>query len=115
MPSYSTDPILNQTREQTGPMLEVCRELGREALQGETEAERKREFLESQTIVPEPPGDNFKGEPRELVVNLNTKKDQIELKTGRELDPDWRDDFFGFELMGKAGRKIYGTTNNIYY
>ncbi len=96
-------------------MLEVCREVGREALSRKNEAERKREFLKSQTIVPELPGDSFKGERRELVVNLNTKRDQIELKTGRELDSNLRGDFFGFELMGKAGRKIYATTNNVYY
>ena len=96
-------------------MLEICQKFGQEALQEKSPSQRKEIFLSSQTIVPQLPWSNFKGEPCEVIINLNTDTNEIELIAGEELDPEKRQEKFGFELRGSNSRKIYFTSNNAHY
>lgn len=95
-------------------MLETAYKLGNIILPAEG-AERTKKFLETQTIVPNTNTESNGGNLYEIIINLNTQEDQIEVKLGKELGKDLRSDLMGFKLMGKAGRKIYFTTNNLNY
>ena len=98
-------------------MIQAFKELGEKELKGLSESEKKRKFLITQTIKPkEPdPDDKDKEKYQEIVINLDTEKEKIEVKLGKELDKNNRDDFFGFKLLGRRSKKIYFTANNLYY
>lgn len=96
-------------------MIEICHAMGREELARLKGAERTKAFLDSQTILPERSSQLDEDQHRELVLNVDRDNGMLEIKLGNELAPEYRDEFFGFELMGSAGRKVYATTNNWFY
>lgn len=98
-------------------MIHTFQELGKKELEGLTESEKKRKFLLTQTIKPnEPqPDDEDRDKYQEVVINLNTEKEEIEIKLGKEIAEENREEFFGFELLGRRSKKIYFTANNLYY
>jgi len=89
------------------------RKLGAEKLNGLSPADRKLEFLKFQTIVPKTiPEKTF----YEIILNLNTSTNEIEIKLGKELSEENRFDFMGFEIPVKGNpKKIYFTTNQLRY
>lgn len=97
-------------------MIEIASHIGRNKLiRYEQPEERKKAFLDSQTIIPRSPTSPDEQPYNELVINLDTRNDSIELDLGKELVPDYRERFFAFELLGKRSKKIYFSTNNLYY
>lgn len=98
-------------------MIKSFKELGDQELKGLSTSEEKEKFLKTQTIVPnEPSEENEDAEKyQEIVIDLNIQDKKINIKQGKELFIENREDFFGFELLGKRGKKIYFTANNLYY
>ncbi|WP_408956092.1 type I-B CRISPR-associated protein Cas8b/Csh1 [Natroniella sp. ANB-PHB2] len=98
-------------------MIHAFKKLGEKELKGLSESEKKRKFLEDQTIEPnEPSADNDDSNKYwEVVINFNTEKEEIKVKKGKQLYRENREEFFGFELLGRRSKKIYFTANNLYY
>lgn len=98
-------------------MINSFKKLGERELKGLTAAEKKKKFLETQTIEPNEPRETNEDADkyREVIINLNTEINKIEIKSGEELTSENRADFFGFELLGRRSKKIYFTCNNLYY
>jgi len=97
-------------------MIEIASHLGKKKLSKYNLSEdRKKAFLDSQTIIPRSPTSPDKQPYNEFVINLDIKNNSIKLDLGKELTPDNREQFFAFELLGKRSKKIYFSTNNLYY
>ena len=97
-------------------MIESCYTIGKAKLQDLPPEESRKVFLDSQTIMPKHPfGLDESQNAYEIVVNLRPDKDQIKLELGKELIPMNRAHFFAFELLGQRSKKIYFSTNNLYY
>ncbi len=98
-------------------LINAFKELGARELEGLSPSERKRKFLLTQTIVPKEPSSNNNDSEkyREIIINLDTEKEEIEIKLGKELWKKNREEFFGFKLLGRRSKKTYFTTNNLYY
>lgn len=98
-------------------MIKSFKELGEIELRGLSDSEKKKKFLETQTIVPNQPSadDEDADKYREIIINLDTKNEKIEIKQGKELSEGNREVFFGFKLLGRRSKKIYFMTNNLYY
>lgn len=97
-------------------LINSFKNLGEKTLEGLSPSERKRKFLLTQTIVPNEPKDNDKNSNKykEIIINLDTEKEEIEIKLGKELWEENREEFFGFKLTGNS-KKTYFTTNNLHY
>lgn len=97
-------------------MIDSCYTIGKQKLQDLSAEESRKTFLASQTIMPERPfGLDESERAYEIVVNLQPGEDRIQLELGKELIPENRKGFFAFELLGQRSKKIYFSTNNIYY
>ena len=98
-------------------MIKSFQEIGKLQLEGLSDSEKRKKFLETQTILPnEPKSDNDDADKyREIIINLDLDNDEIEIKSGDELYPENREQFFGFELLGNNSKKIYFTGNNLHY
>ncbi|WP_027340297.1 TM1802 family CRISPR-associated protein [Halonatronum saccharophilum] len=98
-------------------MINSFKELGEKALEGLSPSERKKKFLLTQTIVPNEPKSNDKNSNKykEIIINLDTEKEEIEIKLGKELWEENREDFFGFELQSGNSSKTFFTSNRWYY
>ncbi|GAB6137786.1 type I-B CRISPR-associated protein Cas8b/Csh1 [Halanaerobaculum tunisiense] len=97
-------------------MIDAFKELGKKELKGLSESEKKRKFLETQTIEPNKPDsdDEDREKYREVIINLDTEQEEIEVKQGKELLEDNREEFFGFELSGNSSKTFF-TSNKWYY
>ena len=98
-------------------MIKSFQEIGKLQLEGLSDSQKRKKFLETQTILPnEPNSDNDDADKyREIIINLDLDNDEIEIKSGDELYEENREQFFGFELLGRRSKKIYFTCNNLYY
>jgi CRISPR-associated protein Csh1 len=98
-------------------VIKPFQEIGKLQLEGLSDSEKRKKFLETQTILPnEPNSDNDDADKyREIIINLNLDNDEIEIKSGDELYEENREQFFGFDLLGRRSKKIYFTCNNLYY
>lgn len=98
-------------------MINSFKELGEKVLEGLSPSERKRKFLLTQTIAPNELKTNDKNSEkfREVIINLDTKKEEIEIKIGEELSQSNRQRFFGFELQSGNSSKTFFTSNRWYY
>lgn len=98
-------------------MINTFNILGNDKLKDCDNIKRKEEFLLSQLIEPNKISlsDNELDYRYEVVINLNTQTQRIEIKTGKELDPDNKKTFFGFYKMSPNEKKIYFTTNSLGY
>jgi len=98
-------------------LIKSFQEIGKLELDGLTDSEKKKKFLETQTILPNEPSSDSddKEKYREVVINLNLDVNEIEIMIGDELYVGNREKFFGFNLLGKRSKKIYFTCNNLYY
>ena len=98
-------------------MIHAFKELGKRELEGLSESEKKRKFLETQTIMPNQPDNDDKDAEkyREVIINLDIEKEEIEVKQGKELYKDNREDFFGFDLKSGNSSKTFFTSNKWYY
>ncbi|ACL70274.1 TM1802 family CRISPR-associated protein [Halothermothrix orenii] len=98
-------------------MINSFKELGEIELQGLSDSEKKQKFLETQTIIPNEPdsGDKDADKYREVIINLDTEKEEIEIKLGKELYEKNREEFFGFDLKASNSSKTYFTTDNYNY
>ncbi|PTV93629.1 CRISPR-associated Csh1 family protein [Halanaerobium saccharolyticum] len=98
-------------------MIKSFQEIGKLQLEGLSDSEKRKKFLETQTILPnEQNSDNDDADKyREIIINLDLNNDEIEIKSGDELYEENREQFFGFDLLGRRSKKIYFTCNNLYY
>jgi len=98
-------------------LIKSFQELGSYQLEGLSDSEKRKKFLETQTILPEEPSSNNEDADKywEIVINLDLVNDKIEVKRGDELSAKKREQFFGFDLLGRRSKKIYFTCNNLYY
>ena len=98
-------------------MIKSFQDIGKLQLEGLSDSEKRKKFLETQTILPnEPKSDNEDADKyREIIINLNLDDEEIEIKSGVELYEENREQFFGFDLLGRRSKKIYFTCNNLYY
>ena len=98
-------------------MIKSFQEIGNLQLEGVSNSEKRKKFLETQTILPnEPASDNDDADKyREIIINFNLDTEEIEIKSGEELYVENREQFFGFDLLGRRSKKIYFTCNNLYY
>ncbi|MFW6015816.1 MAG: TM1802 family CRISPR-associated protein [bacterium] len=98
-------------------MINAFKKLGEKKLNGLSPSERKKIFLYGQTISPYVPEVTNEDRDRyiEIIINLDLDKEEITIKQGEQLRINKKDDFFGFELLGRRSKKIYFTTNNLYY
>jgi len=98
-------------------LIKSFQEIGSLQLKGLSDSEKRKKFLKTQTILPnEPSIENEDADKyREVIINLNLDNDEIEIKSGDELYEKNREQFFGFDLLGRRSKKIYFTCNNLYY
>ncbi|MEJ6950741.1 type I-B CRISPR-associated protein Cas8b/Csh1 [Natronospora cellulosivora (SeqCode)] len=98
-------------------MIKTFKKLGQIELQGLTGSQKNQKFLETQTIIPNEPNkdDENSKKYREIIVNLDTVKEKIEIKLGKELYKKNREVFFGFDLKSANSSKTFFTTNKWYY
>lgn len=98
-------------------LIKSFKKLGELELDELSPNEKKKKFLDTQTIEPNEPSEDDKDAEKynEIIINLDTKNERIEIKQGKELFADNREEFFGFKLLGKRSKKIYFTGNNLYY
>lgn len=98
-------------------MIKSFKKLGELELQELKDSEKKQKFLETQTIIPNEPNkddENYE-KYREIIINLDTVKEKIEIKLGKELYKKNREEFFGFDLKSANSSKTFFSTNKWYY
>lgn len=67
-------------------------------------------------LMIEPEKDNKKSDVvnYEVILNLDTKNKEIELKLGKELNNEYKEDFYAFQSSPR-GKRIFFASNNLYY
>ncbi len=98
-------------------MIEAFKQIGMRELEGLDETGRIQKFLSTQAINPGAGYEYLKNKElpaQEIVINLDTKNNKIEIELGDELVTNRREIILAFQ-QGGAGRKKMLSTNNLNY
>jgi len=96
-------------------MIRAFEELGSQVLNKVSEKEKKIEFLKSLTVEPRATtlDKKFNKETNfEIIFNFDLEKDEISIKLGNEVDPNKRNEYFGFRVPSANNSKLFFTSNN---
>ena len=95
-------------------MIRAFKDIGEYELRNCNEENRKIEFLNALTIIPneneihnEKVREKLKDKYREIIFNLDTKTNQIEIKLGEEYSYDKRYLFFGFKSPARLSENLF--------
>ena len=96
-------------------MIKDFYEIGKIESDGLTKREKIEKLLFEKMIDPEK--EKYSKDEktyREIIMNFDTLKNEIEIKLGEELSNDKKEWFYAFESPGASNRLFY-STNNLYY